>query len=107
MSEMIPKAKSGKGSHESQFGKRVDGDFFPLFGQYGEVVGYKYEHGKCWHCKGTAVYRLENGIHVCDSCSTVTNHRRDFSSIHILQTSNRSRKRSNEKLIYDILHTIP
>jgi hypothetical protein len=72
ISEMIPKA--GVKSNEGRDGKRVDGDFFPIEDKHGQVVDYKYHHGKCWFCGSENVFIRDND-HICNGCSTVTNHR--------------------------------
>lgn len=95
ISEMIP--KSGVKSNEGREGKRIDGDFFSIEDEHGQIVDYKYHHGKCWFCGSESVMMRDND-HVCNACSTVTNY-------HARPHQNQQKKeprsaKSNRSFIY-------
>lgn len=78
MTEMI--ATEGVSSHEAKYGRRVDGDFHPIYDDYGEVIDYKYNHKKCWFCGSDDVRFMDNDYKICSKCDTVINVSHTFES---------------------------
>lgn len=104
MSEMI--ATGGVASHEGKRGKRVDGEFYPVYGKYGEVIGYKYNHKKCYYCGSENVRIMENDYKICSECNTVIDLVHTPRQAERLAESNRSRDARMRSYKYFIMHNI-
>jgi hypothetical protein len=90
---------------EGDFNQRVDGDFFETTNKYGEITDVSYHMGRCRNpdCGEIGqIFRMENDLNICVACFVVQN---DGIPEGNGKMSNRAKKRLNDKLKYECLHT--
>jgi hypothetical protein len=110
MPAMNPKAanlgsRPARSTGESSYNQRVDGDFYGIENKYGDVIDVAYNKGICHNpdCGEIGqIFRSDNDLNICLACMVVQNDGNPGGKGKI---SNREKKRLNEKLLYDCLHS--